>query len=92
MTPQQLLKETQRTAGDANLTAWHNTLIEKGVDLKKSSKVSLHRSVPLRAIDLRSAIGASGRTQHMLQLKEKQKTLEKDIRRFQERQTIERQV
>jgi hypothetical protein len=62
MTPQQLLKETQRTAGDTNLIAWHNTLIEKGVNLKKSSKVSLHRSVLLHTINLRLAIEASGRT------------------------------
>ncbi|KAF8520766.1 hypothetical protein BU17DRAFT_88654 [Hysterangium stoloniferum] len=74
MTPQQLLKETQRTAGDANLTAWHNTLIEKGADLKKSSK------------------GLQEEQQHILQLEEKQKTLEKDVKRFQERQTIERQI
>ncbi|KAK7029359.1 Structural maintenance of chromosomes protein 5 [Paramarasmius palmivorus] len=30
MSPQQLLKETQRAAGDRNLTAWHETLIRSG--------------------------------------------------------------
>ncbi|ESK86523.1 structural maintenance of chromosome complex subunit [Moniliophthora roreri MCA 2997] len=30
MSPQQLLKETQRAAGDRNLTAWHETLIKSG--------------------------------------------------------------
>ncbi|KZT70296.1 P-loop containing nucleoside triphosphate hydrolase protein [Daedalea quercina L-15889] len=34
MSPQQLLRETQRAAGDANLTAWHDTLISAGKDLK----------------------------------------------------------
>ncbi|PBK99175.1 P-loop containing nucleoside triphosphate hydrolase protein [Armillaria gallica] len=35
MSPQDLLKETQRAAGDQNLTAWHKTLIEAGADQKK---------------------------------------------------------
>ncbi|TCD64231.1 Structural maintenance of chromosomes protein 5 [Steccherinum ochraceum] len=35
MTPQQLLKETQRAAGNENLSAWHNTLVVAGKDLKK---------------------------------------------------------
>ncbi|KIJ57229.1 hypothetical protein M422DRAFT_23312 [Sphaerobolus stellatus SS14] len=35
MTPQQLLKETQRCAGDEHLTEWHQELIDKGKDLKK---------------------------------------------------------
>jgi hypothetical protein len=34
MSPQQLLKETQRAAGDPNLEAWHQTLIEAGKSLK----------------------------------------------------------
>jgi hypothetical protein len=33
MTPQQLLKETQRAAGDENLSIWHQTLIESGKEL-----------------------------------------------------------
>ncbi|KAK0188724.1 P-loop containing nucleoside triphosphate hydrolase protein [Armillaria mellea] len=37
MSPQDLLKETQRAAGDQNLTAWHKTLIEAGADQKKIS-------------------------------------------------------
>ena len=40
MTPQQLLKETQRTAGNANLTMWHGTLVEKGKELKAAHMVS----------------------------------------------------
>lgn len=34
MSPQQLLRETQRAAGNASLTAWHDTLISAGKDLK----------------------------------------------------------
>ncbi|KAJ8519683.1 hypothetical protein ONZ45_g3400 [Pleurotus djamor] len=35
MTPQELLRETQRAAGDENLTSWHETLITKGGELRK---------------------------------------------------------
>ncbi|KIK95336.1 hypothetical protein PAXRUDRAFT_25548 [Paxillus rubicundulus Ve08.2h10] len=34
MTPQQLLRETQRAAGDIHLTKWHDTLISSGKELK----------------------------------------------------------
>lgn len=34
MSPQQLLKETQRAAGDENLSTWHQTLIDSGKELK----------------------------------------------------------
>lgn len=34
MSPQQLLRETQRAAGDEHLTAWHDTLISAGKELK----------------------------------------------------------
>ena len=40
MSPQHLLRETQRTAGDENLVLWHNTLIEKGKELKTAQTVS----------------------------------------------------
>ncbi|KAL7282760.1 hypothetical protein ACG7TL_004235 [Trametes sanguinea] len=35
MTPQQLLRETQRAAGNENLTSWHDTLISAGKELKQ---------------------------------------------------------
>lgn len=35
MSPQQLLRETQRAAGDERLTSWHDTLIESGKELKQ---------------------------------------------------------
>ncbi|KAI0784897.1 P-loop containing nucleoside triphosphate hydrolase protein [Abortiporus biennis] len=35
MSPQQLLRETQRAAGNVSLTAWHDTLIASGKELKQ---------------------------------------------------------
>ncbi|KAF8237930.1 P-loop containing nucleoside triphosphate hydrolase protein [Tricholoma matsutake] len=35
MSPQQLLRETQRAAGDENLTNWHDILISAGKELKQ---------------------------------------------------------
>ncbi len=35
MSPQQLLRETQRAAGDRNLESWHQILIEDGAEFKK---------------------------------------------------------
>ena len=35
MTPQNLLKETQRAAGNENLTTWHEALIKSGQELKE---------------------------------------------------------
>lgn len=40
MSPQQLLRETQRAAGDERLTAWHDTLINTGRDLRAVQEVS----------------------------------------------------
>ena len=40
MSPQQLLRETQRAAGDENLTIWHDTLISAGKQLKQMMQVS----------------------------------------------------
>lgn len=39
MSPQELLKETQRTAGDPNLTTWHTLLVEKGKEAAGTAKV-----------------------------------------------------
>ena len=33
MSPQQLLRETQRAAGDPRLTNWHDTLISTGKEM-----------------------------------------------------------
>jgi len=39
MSSQQLLRETQRAAGDENLTKWHDTLISAGKDLRQLQQV-----------------------------------------------------
>jgi hypothetical protein len=39
MSSQQLLRETQRAAGDAHLTSWHDTLIRSGKELKQLQEV-----------------------------------------------------
>ena len=43
MSPQELLRETQLAAGNANLTAWHETLIDEGKNLKTLQAVSYIR-------------------------------------------------
>lgn len=42
MTPQNLLKETQRAAGNENLTTWHGALIKSGKELKELEVVRAH--------------------------------------------------
>lgn len=42
MTPQTLLKETQRAAGNENLTTWHEALIKSGQELKELEAVRTH--------------------------------------------------
>jgi hypothetical protein len=39
MSPQQLLRETQRAAGDARLTNWHDTLITAGKEMAQLGEV-----------------------------------------------------
>lgn len=39
MTPQQLLRETQRAAGNENLTSWHDALVEAGKEFKTMKEV-----------------------------------------------------
>ncbi|KZT29504.1 P-loop containing nucleoside triphosphate hydrolase protein [Neolentinus lepideus HHB14362 ss-1] len=41
MSPQELLRETQRAAGDANLTAWHDTLISSGKEAATLKEIAL---------------------------------------------------
>lgn len=40
MSPQELLKETQRAAGDDRLTQWQSQLIKAGNDLKELKQVN----------------------------------------------------
>ncbi|KAH9927340.1 P-loop containing nucleoside triphosphate hydrolase protein [Fomitopsis serialis] len=74
MTPQQLLRETQRAAGNAGLTAWHDTLISAGKDLKGITEV------------------LNGDRDQLKTLEERNANLERDVRRYEERQQIERDI
>ncbi|KAG9317772.1 hypothetical protein JVU11DRAFT_1992 [Chiua virens] len=55
MTPQQLLRETQRAAGDPNLTMWHNTLITSGKELKTVQERVKENQELLRVMEDRNA-------------------------------------
>ncbi|KAI6040438.1 hypothetical protein EDC04DRAFT_1511263 [Pisolithus marmoratus] len=55
MSPQQLLRETQRAAGDPNLTSWHDTLIESGKELKKAQELINAEKEQLRTMEDRNA-------------------------------------
>ncbi|KAI9574324.1 P-loop containing nucleoside triphosphate hydrolase protein [Boletus coccyginus] len=55
MTPQQLLRETQRAAGDSNLTKWHDTLITSGKELKAVQERVKEEQESLRAMEERNA-------------------------------------
>ncbi|KAH7887409.1 P-loop containing nucleoside triphosphate hydrolase protein [Phlebopus sp. FC_14] len=55
MTPQQLLRETQRAAGDVNLTAWHDTLISSGKELKTLQERITGEQEQLKIMEERNA-------------------------------------
>lgn len=40
MSPTELLRETQRAAGDERLEAWHKTLVDEGKQFKEINDVS----------------------------------------------------
>ncbi len=50
MTRPQLLRETQRAAGNANLTNWHDTLIESGKELKVMQEVQSPARVDITVV------------------------------------------
>lgn len=55
MSPQQLLKETQRAAGNENLTKWHNILIGSGKDLRDLQVLIAADKTSLRTAEDRNA-------------------------------------
>ncbi|KAL0950349.1 hypothetical protein HGRIS_010317 [Hohenbuehelia grisea] len=54
MSPQQLLKETQRAAGDERLTAWHDTLISAGKELKQLQELMTNERDQLKVMQERN--------------------------------------
>ncbi|OBZ70474.1 Structural maintenance of chromosomes protein 5 [Grifola frondosa] len=55
MSPQQLLRETQRAAGDEHLTSWHDTLISKGKELKQVQELVNADRDQLKTMEERNA-------------------------------------
>lgn len=86
MTPQTLLKETQRAAGNENLTTWHEALIKSGQELKELGVVReyLWSSYPSH-ISQR----ITSDKEKLATLKNRNATLEKEVKRFEERQALE---
>ena len=89
MSPQDLLKETQRAAGNENLTTWHEALIRSGQELKELEAVCAglrfkHSSHTLQRI--------TGDKEKLATLKERNAHLEKEVKRFEERQALENKV
>ena len=57
MSPQELLRETQHAAGNSSLASWHESLIEKGKELKKMTEVyARHKQVAISNMIYRSWI------------------------------------
>ncbi|KAA1477744.1 P-loop containing nucleoside triphosphate hydrolase protein [Dentipellis sp. KUC8613] len=56
MSPQQLLRETQRAAGDERLTAWHDTLINSGKEAKELTELLNADKQQLKTLEERNAI------------------------------------
>ncbi|KAI0329648.1 P-loop containing nucleoside triphosphate hydrolase protein [Cubamyces sp. BRFM 1775] len=55
MTPQQLLRETQRAAGNENLTSWHDTLISAGKELRQVQELVNSDREQLKTMEDRNA-------------------------------------
>ncbi|KAH9983439.1 hypothetical protein BJV74DRAFT_797421 [Russula compacta] len=56
MSPQQLLRETQRAAGDPRLTNWHDTLIVAGKEMAQLAEVLNSERQQLKTLEDRNAV------------------------------------
>lgn len=86
MTPQTLLKETQRAAGNENLTTWHEALIKSGQELKELEVV---REYLLSSCLSHASQRITSDKEKLATLKNRNATLEKEVKRFEERQALE---
>ncbi|KII94777.1 hypothetical protein PLICRDRAFT_128007 [Plicaturopsis crispa FD-325 SS-3] len=77
MTPQELLKETQRAAGDENLTTWHEILITSGKELKGLREACLRMD---------------GENAQLTQMKDRNENLERDVERYKARRKLEFEI
>lgn len=91
MSPQQLLKETQRAAGNENLTAWHETLISSGKELKAIAVVS-HFCLGLSHCVTHFLQGLDVDRKQLANLEERHANQEREVKRFEERRAIEQKV
>ena len=89
MTPQTLLKETQRAAGNENLTTWHEALIKSGQELKELGAVRVHL---LFSCSSHTSQRINSDKERLVTLKDRNATLEKEVKRFEERQALENKV
>ena len=89
MTPQTLLKETQRAAGNENLTTWHEALIRSGQELKELEAVRVHLGFSHSS---HASQRITGDKERLVTLKDRNATLEKEVKRFEERQALENKV
>ncbi|KAI0030174.1 P-loop containing nucleoside triphosphate hydrolase protein [Vararia minispora EC-137] len=55
MTPQQLLRETERSAGDDRLTAWHDALVNAGKERKELAELLAADNKQLETLQERNA-------------------------------------
>ena len=90
MSPQQLLRETQRAAGDENLIKWHDTLISAGTELRTLQGVSHIFCFMYLSHLLTQTIETEDRT--LNQMKERNSGIERDVQRYMERKKIEHNV
>ena len=86
MTPQTLLKETQRAAGNENLTTWHDALIESGQELKGLEVV---REYLWSSCSSYASQRIASDKEKLTTLENRNATLEKEVKRFEERQALE---
>lgn len=91
MSPQLLLRETERSAGNPNLLQWHDTLIASGKELKELKEVSRMLSEQLRLLNS-SSQRMDGEAKHRDQMKTRNENMKKEVEKFKERQQIEADV
>ena len=94
MSPQQLLRETQRAAGDPRLTNWHDTLISAGKEMAQLVEVCAAPAV-CHAHHMTHRVTfqiLNSEKSKLKTLENRNAVLERDVQRFNERKELEREV
>jgi len=92
MTPQQLLVETQKAAGDQNLSSWFETLKEEGKQLKSVLQVCPAPTTLKHPTNTLNGQRLKTEEEAEQQMIARNKNIEGDVQRFQERKKIEQEV